>query len=726
MKRLAFLKQRVFLFDALHLFVLCGFAVAQPLLDLLARHPEFFVARQAPPIDIVLMVFSLCFLLPMLLVLIEGAFCFLHPWAQKWAHHVIVAGLVTLIVIPMLKPIEHFSVSVFVVERLREIAHLQPPRLMGLPAKAIIAASASTGMIATFCYTRFQLARTLLSILSPAIILFPALFFLDSNILKIINPAQAAPVPVTPVYSTTPVVLVIFDELPLASLLNAAGKIDKSLFPNFAAFAEESTWFRNATTVADDTVNAVPAILTGKYPKAGLLPEFSDHPQNLFTLLQHSHMFNVMEVMTRLCTIPQCSMLHILPHLPLRERVDTLRHDLEVVYGHIVLPEHFVSHLPSIHGTWGNFIGRHGAHESHAVFREFVDAIVLTEQPGLHVLHVLLPHVPWVHLPSGKRYSAGQSDEGLGLVNRNGRAWPQDLLRAVQGHQRHILQVGYVDTLFGEVIKRLKETALYDHSLIMFTADHGASFRPGITRRRVLKDNLYDIASIPLFIKQPRQHQGEISDRNAETIDLLPTIAGVLSRSVPWPIDGHALFETTMPQRIGKQIFAFHEKTFLRFNPDLQALDAAVRRKVALFGSEAGYDGVIRGGNLHARRLQWLGRAVPDAAKTSSIEVCFDSPEMYHEVDLQSDWMPIQITGKITGHIPSEEASSTKPYDLAIAVNGTIQGMTQTFQSEQDRFSVFVPESVFREGENNLDVFIVSSKRSGEIPLIRTRECQDR
>ena len=38
---------------ALHLFALCGFAIAQPLLELLARHAELFVAHRSEPIDII-------------------------------------------------------------------------------------------------------------------------------------------------------------------------------------------------------------------------------------------------------------------------------------------------------------------------------------------------------------------------------------------------------------------------------------------------------------------------------------------------------------------------------------------------------------------------------------------------------------------------------------------------------------------------------------------------
>ena len=63
-----------------------------------------------------------------------------------------------------------------------------------------------------------------------------------------------------------PVVMILFDEFPLSSLLDAKGRIDRRVYPNFAALADQSTWYRNATGVAGYTPWALPAMLTGNYP----------------------------------------------------------------------------------------------------------------------------------------------------------------------------------------------------------------------------------------------------------------------------------------------------------------------------------------------------------------------------------------------------------------------------------------------------------------------------
>src|SRR5207247_10965693 len=96
-------------------------------------------------------------------------------------------------------------------------------------------------------------------------------------------------------------VLITFDELPVNSLLDSRGRVDADRFPNFARLAHGSTWFANTSTVAEGTTHAVPAILTGRYPRAGELPVYTDHRQNLFTLLGRVADLHVLDEETHLC-----------------------------------------------------------------------------------------------------------------------------------------------------------------------------------------------------------------------------------------------------------------------------------------------------------------------------------------------------------------------------------------------------------------------------------------
>ena len=79
-------------------------------------------------------------------------------------------------------------------------------------------------------YYRYPVTRTFLSYLLPAVVLFPLLFLLDSGIRKLIFPDSVADIE-TQSGASAPVVMVIFDEFPLISLLNRSREIDSKLFP---------------------------------------------------------------------------------------------------------------------------------------------------------------------------------------------------------------------------------------------------------------------------------------------------------------------------------------------------------------------------------------------------------------------------------------------------------------------------------------------------------------
>jgi hypothetical protein len=73
------------------------------------------------------------------------------------------------------------------------------------------------------------------------------------------------------------------------------------------------------------------------------------------------------------------------------------------------------------------------------------------------------------------------------------------------------------------------------------TADHGIAFRGGAPIRGIRPATVPDIAFTPLIIKAPGPPQGSVDDRPAESVDVLPTIAGHLGVRIPWPVDGRSL-----------------------------------------------------------------------------------------------------------------------------------------------------------------------------------------
>ena len=98
-----------------------------------------------------------------------------------------------------------------------------------------------------------------------------------------------------------PVVMLSMDEFPVASLLRADGTINAERFPNFARLAERSSWYRNATSVAPLTQQSVPATLTGASRRRVSSRPRSDHPRSIFTLLGDAYDQHVEEQMTDVC-----------------------------------------------------------------------------------------------------------------------------------------------------------------------------------------------------------------------------------------------------------------------------------------------------------------------------------------------------------------------------------------------------------------------------------------
>ena len=147
----------------------------------------------------------------------------------------------------------------------------------------------------------------------------------------------------------------VFDELPLLSLLDANHDIDPAgCIRISAALARDGVWFRNATTVDDFTRWAVPSIVSGKYPRQAALPSAVDHPDTLFTLLSRTHRLEVSEAVTNLCPQKLCP-----PNVEtsVLDRLAAMGRDLRVVFLHLVLTDDLTADLPDPTETWAGFGG---------------------------------------------------------------------------------------------------------------------------------------------------------------------------------------------------------------------------------------------------------------------------------------------------------------------------------------------------------------------------------
>ena len=223
------------------LVVLSAFALAQPLLDILGRNPEFFAVRRSTSWQIVLFALALVLVPPAVLLAAELLVGLASRAAAEIVHLVFIAALVAVIGLH---------------------AFTNRTALSGV---GVLVLAAAVGVLGALLYRRIPAVGSFLTVLVPAPFIFLALFLFDSGASKLVfvhNPT----VHERRVTSTTPVVLVVFDEFAPVALMNKDEHIDAQRYPNFAALAHDSTWFRSATTVQWLTEVAVPAILTGILP----------------------------------------------------------------------------------------------------------------------------------------------------------------------------------------------------------------------------------------------------------------------------------------------------------------------------------------------------------------------------------------------------------------------------------------------------------------------------
>ena len=103
-------------------------------------------------------------------------------------------------------------------------------------------------------------------------------------------------------------------------------------------------------------------------------------------------------------------------------------------------------------------------------------------------------------------------------------------------------QIQFVDSLVGDFLAKMKETGLYDKSMIIVTADQGVSWNMKAPVRALSANSADLIFPVPLFIKLPGQKDGEVSDRDAQLLDIMPTVAAVAGVKIPWPVAGTDLF----------------------------------------------------------------------------------------------------------------------------------------------------------------------------------------
>jgi hypothetical protein len=666
-----------------HLAALWALAFAEPLLDLLGRNPDFFVARGNSSGDII--AFALIFsLVPPLVMLAVEAVAMWFDRGLRWAIHV---GFVALLGAAIALQVEK--------------------HIADGPAGLLVVLALAIGCLLAAGYARTRFLRSVADVLTPAplIVLVVFLFFSDAS--ELVLPKSEAKAAQIQIRSRTPVVEVVFDEFPEGTLMTPGGRINASRFPAFADLAGHSTWYRDATTVAAFTPRAVPAILTGRLPDDGALPTSSDQPHSIFTLLGGTYRMRSMENATQICPRSLCGDQG---RSSAGSGLGSLVSDLRVVSEHLLLPDGIAYHLPAVDQTFGDFAN--SANDQPARLRNAANpdrlAVALGQTTGdetdrmaaferilrggrtLNLIHVEKPHYPWNHFPDGRKFS-NLTGELSDVFTEDGR-WNGPTSLTDLALQRHMLETGFTDHLLGSLIARLRAKGLWDRALVVVTADHGGAVIAHDKRRNPTATNLGQIAPVPLFIKAPGQQRGKVVDRHVCTTGILPTVARMLAIDYPWR-------EWPCPAGVVRVANSPSGSTSLPLGQVERLRDAYIARISRLFGAGTGWGPVLR----FLPNQQLIGRptggvrALPIGDGSASLE----DPGRLRDVDPRA---PVVLASLLRGTLDGVPAGTP----LAAGVNGRIAAVGRSFAaSDGMRFSLLVPPGRLRDGLNRVDIYRV-------------------
>jgi len=687
-----------------HLAALNCFAIAQPVFERLGNNPQYLRYEEFSGIAVGAVLLLFLFAIPVIVVIVLGVLNFLQ--FRETSERIFTFVL-------MMLTTAGFNVA------FRQLQSRFDLRTLGVSDLFLLFLSVLLAAICMWLYRTRPWPGKILNLCSSAVVLFPLVLVcqpgIPAEILDWKSPIEKTHRAENPV----PVVMVVFDGLCGMALLSAQHKIDAVRYPAFDRLAQRSTFFRNATTVHLRTAQALPAILTGRLPEPSKQsPLESIHPDNLFRMVHDTDQFDmsVFETLTRLCPT---DLRRSDESTELNQQMFRLSEALACVYSNMLVPTEFDAICPKIPWIWFGIAERNtsGAVSSKGQITypwdadrdiqvsHFLRCLQRSEKPGFYFLHMVLPHDPWTYLPSGKHYlkDARVTDLAPGTFGLFGEQWGSDELLVKQGWQRYLLQLQFADRCLGRILDQLEFINEFDRSLVVVVADHGMAFTASEERREPTGSSLPDVMSVPLFVKLPNQALGAISDRNVETVDVVPTISSILGLQGNLPFDGTSLVAPGIPDRPRKQLLLSSGELGI-VAPDFSERFGYVNRMVSAFGSGAD------------DRL-WSLDTIPELTQIELTSLPSGTPSAWRcrlwngsgNLDpADCNLVPCFFEGDVIGPRP------TAPLQIAIAINGKVVGTTRTSTNPETPklFAALVKEDAYSGSLNKLQLFEV--ERTGD------------
>lgn len=672
---------------SLGIFALWTFAVSKPILDVLAHSPEYWTANRIGSLTIVLSTFLVSILVPLL------ASCVFYLSSSK----------------EMLSRIGNLLFAcAFLVLGTASIFHalsLSVGKPILLMAGSLIGAS-----LVLIIYMRSSSVRLVFNVFSAAALIVPISFLFIGPTSSILG--SAAPEKKNSndtLVLEGPLVIIVFDEMNMASLIDSNGDIDSRLFPNFYKLKNSSTWMRNATTNYGTTERSLPSFLTGKFQEKKVAnASYKQSPISLFTLVNAPDGVFTEEPVTNLCPPEIC-----VPRLPdLDEQFRVVRDDFWLIYQNIMVPDELRALVRPIPKRFRKIAAQNESdiRSSRIITDESQIAKKLENWFGegrtksLIFMHFGVPHAPYNLNADGSAYTSSSSYSLPGW-NPDGHKWLIDKsFYVAQAFQRYLLQAMYSDSVLGNVSDVLHENGLFDSSTIIVTSDHGVAFVPGKERRSddldgaVIEENNV----VPFFWKFPNQKEGSINNRNVELIDFVPSLIESLGGDPSeFDLDGESIFSggerelksfsnQTYPGVTWAQIQKARDRLFDSF-------DIIHNKDGSYFPRYSAYQG-------------FLG-ALIDSAEYASAIVKVNNADVFQHLRLPIDKRVIS-PNFISGQVISDQPINL----LGISLNKKIVDVVETYEgvNHTRHFASIFNPNLIKPNSNELAIYSISKTSSAD------------
>lgn len=290
------------------------------------------------------------------------------------------------------------------------------------------------------------------------------------------------------------VVFLLIDTLRIDHLGYAGYERDTS--PNIDALAAESTAFLNAYATSPHTPRSIPAMFFGRYPSR---------------TQWRGGQYNYPRVMPE-----NTSFAEILEENGHRNIAHTSHHYFQEKRG-----------VGQGFETWNNdgFLSISESNDDIAAPRIWeraepeIDRLAATDDPFTLVIHFFEPHARWI------RHDEYDFGGGKTPEERHKNAYDSE--------------IAYVDNYVGKVVQKLKDTGLWDSSIVVLVSDHGEAFNEhGYFFHGQTIYN--EVVRVPMLIRVPGWFSRRV-ETPVSIVDIPPTIVDLMGYPAASDWDGQSL-----------------------------------------------------------------------------------------------------------------------------------------------------------------------------------------